>query len=679
LIEAIKTVGENMLMTAGSGSFLSSLVDTAERAKNIVILDFDIAKESEPKVETWGIDSEKLDRVKWVGNVKGNKPQDRLTTDNLQYLIQSIPNLEEQLPNSSTLKKKLQQIVKKYYCEIPDLRGSEKRYANLWNLEKMMMNDPDLIQKKKRDEIEKINELINHYGFCTPSFYKAYVKYVKKGEKEKQKENVKNLMALVAEIVRGWLDKHWGVPKKDNVLFTIKIDGQLLAEDAEYHEYLEKQMVDDAFEDVKGQCYICSRSGEDITKNFTRFRLLKFYINDKMGFASNLEDKGFFKNYAVCSECYKYLLVGERFVENQLKTKLGETDVYLIPQFYQDVEPKQLMVKEWAEQLKRNVEKLNKLEALEKFQEKISDDQYNQFGDDSYLLNFLFARRPPGSAEVKVQRFVQDVPPHRITELTEALKRIRNLFEEGKLDHFALDYSRMYYLLPIRKVKNEPQIGTYLDMLESLLKGNPVKLSYLTKLLMETARVHAFNKYEAYVQTKSTKDKRLTGDLEKFLIRAQFLVYYLKQLGLLKELQGGGSELIWENLISLEIKDYWEKVGLVDHQRALFLLGYLIGEIGKKQFDEGKSKPIMNKINFQGMTESKIKVLASEVLEKLYQYKIWKYKEGLYAAMKELLDKSLGKFTSLEDNVFWILSGYAFSTAQALKGKNEETPEEREE
>jgi hypothetical protein len=47
--------------------------------------------------------------------------------------------------------------------------------------------------------------------------------------------------------------------------------------------------------------------------------------------------------------------------------------------------------------------------------------------------------------------------------------------------------------------------------------------------------------------------------------------------------------------------------------------------------------------------------------------------------MKELLDKSLGKFTSLEDNVFWILSGYAFSTAQALKGKNEETPEEREE
>jgi CRISPR-associated protein Csh1 len=237
----------------------------------------------------------------------------------------------------------------------------------------------------------------------------------------------------------------------------------------------------------------------------------------------------------------------------------------------------------------------------------------------------------------------------------------------------------MYYLLPIRKVKNEPQIGTYLDMLESLLKGNPVKLSYLTKLLMETARVHAFNKYEAYVQTKSTKDKRLTGDLEKFLIRAQFLVYYLKQLGLLKELQGGGSELIWENLISLEIKDYWEKVGLVDHQRALFLLGYLIGEIGKKQFDEGKSKPIMNKINFQGMTESKIKVLASEVLEKLYQYKIWKYKEGLYAAMKELLDKSLGKFTSLEDNVFWILSGYAFSTAQALKGKNEETPEEREE
>lgn len=673
MIEAIKTLGESILMTTGCESFLSSMVDAANRAKNIVVLDFDTTKVAQPKVETWGIDSEKLDRIKWLGNVKGNKPQDRITTDNLQYLIQSIPNLARQLPAKSTLKSNLQQIIAKYYCEIPGLRGGEKRYAYLWNLEKMNMNDTALIQKKKRDEI---NTLIELCGFCTPSFYEEYAK--KDGE-EGQKENVKKLMALVAEVVRNWLDKYWGISTKDDVLFTLKINGHLIAEDPEYHEYLEKQMVDDVFEDkIKGQCHLCQRSAVDITKNFTRFRLLKFYINDKIGFASNLIEAGFFKNYAVCEECYKYLLVGERFVEKHLKMKFGEADVYLIPQFYQNINPQQLTPWEWADRLKEKVERLNKLEALEEFQEKIADDRYRQVGDDSYLLNFLFARHPRGSAEVKVQRFVQDVPPHRLTELAEALKEVRDLFGEGKLNYLAIDYIKIYYLLPIRKVRNEPQIGIYLDMLGALLKGSSVKLMYLTKLLMETARVHVFNKYEAYVQRKSTSDKRLADDLGKFLISAQFFVYYLKKLGMLKELQGGGSKLIWEDLVSPEIKVYWGKVGLADHQRALFLLGYLVGEIGKKQFDEGGTKPIINKINFQGMTEAKIKVLASEVLEKLYQYKIWKYKEGLYAAMKELLDKSLGKFASPEDNVFWILSGYAFSTAQALKGKDEEKLEEEE-
>ncbi|MCG0276846.1 MAG: TM1802 family CRISPR-associated protein, partial [Thermosediminibacteraceae bacterium] len=84
MIEAIKILGESMLKTTGTGSFLSSLIDQISADRYIVIFDFKTDGDIEIKIDTWGVDAEKLDKVKWVGNVKGNNPQDRLTTDNLQ-------------------------------------------------------------------------------------------------------------------------------------------------------------------------------------------------------------------------------------------------------------------------------------------------------------------------------------------------------------------------------------------------------------------------------------------------------------------------------------------------------------------------------------------------------------------------------------------------------------------
>jgi hypothetical protein len=44
-------------------------------------------------------------RILWIGNNKGNKPQDRVTTTNLGYLIgQAIPTLAGKLPEKSALR-----------------------------------------------------------------------------------------------------------------------------------------------------------------------------------------------------------------------------------------------------------------------------------------------------------------------------------------------------------------------------------------------------------------------------------------------------------------------------------------------------------------------------------------------------------------------------------------------
>jgi len=77
------------------------------------------------------------------------------------------------------------------------------------------------------------------------------------------------------------------------------------------------------------------------------------------------------------------------------------------------------------------------------------------------------------------------------------------------------------------------------------------------------------------------------------------------------------------------------------------------------------------------MDKGKILRLVNEVLEKLDQYKILFYNEVIYAEMKKLLDKNWQSWNiSNEEAVFFVLSGYAYSTYQAiLKGeiKDEET------
>ena len=120
-----------------------------------------------------------------------------------------------------------------------------------------------------------------------------------------------------------------------------------------------------------------------------------------------------------------------------------------------------------------------------------------------------------------------------------------------------------------------------------------------------------------------------------------------------------------ECMLPKEILDYWSDVALYgeEQKRALFLLGYLVGAIGNAQSATGhKTKPILDKINFQGMGVEKLIRLSNDVLEKLNQYDKLQYNEDVYSVLKSLLDNNIANWNlSNQENVFYSLSGYAFS------------------
>lgn len=113
-----------------------------------------------------------------------------------------------------------------------------------------------------------------------------------------------------------------------------------------------------------------------------------------------------------------------------------------------------------------------------------------------------------------------------------------------------------------------------------------------------------------------------------------------------------------------EFKEYLSTMNYDEQKTALFLLGYLMGEIGKQESTrtEDRRKPILNKLSYKGADLSKIRKLSLTIFNKLRQEKILRYNESIYSEFRRLFDKNEENWNLNDyENEFYILSGYAYS------------------
>ena len=124
------------------------------------------------------------------------------------------------------------------------------------------------------------------------------------------------------------------------------------------------------------------------------------------------------------------------------------------------------------------------------------------------------------------------------------------------------------------------------------------------------------------------------------------------------------------DLLSNDLLSFFETMKYDDEEKSLFLLGYLMGSIGSAQYKTGsiKSKPILNKINFDGISKDKLLFLTNTVAKYLHQYKLLSQNEDIFSEMKTLMDSKIKDWSkSSQENVYYILSGYAYLNKQILK------------
>ncbi len=651
MIEAIKKIGELSLEGIKKDFVFNLIKENIDQGsedkgkKYILVLNFNIENEK-IELDFEEINNEKLKEYLWVGNVYGNNPQDRLTTDKLIYLLsQTIPNLYERLKGKG-LKNKLKFILEKFF------------------LSKDFFLDQKNVYLLKLDKIEgsniKVGEILQNISPKIKKF-KDFV------DKVYEKEFYEIL-------------KIKDLSKKNISLYTIKIEGKAPFELREYVNYIEEKLTEEPFEDssLEGTCYVCSKKTfiTPDTKNLPD----KYYITKLITFASGLQKKGFSKNYAICKDCYKALIAGSSYIKNNFSQKLAGSKYYLIPSLI--IHSKNYTLEDIADTSKFRFDSIKTFEDNLKFQEVVEKnlDDYKKFKDTESYTNISLLFYEKNQASFKIKKLIKDIPLRRLDEINKSQENTRKiacqLFGDSPSNWF-MSLNQIYYLLPVRidkKSKNAVDHKKILDLYEDIFLGRRVNKQFLITEFLELSRVYKFEKYSQFNIGKPND-----SDIGMIfaILKTNFL---LKMFSLLHILDGGEQmiEGLEELPIREEIKNYWKEMNFSQQQATLFMLGYLIGEVGNKmRTPESSKKPILDKINYQGMNLKRILMLSSEIFEKLDQYKVREYNEVNFAVMKRFMDKNISCWQiSDSENVYWILSGYAFNTYKIItsskkEGKNE--------
>ncbi len=460
---------------------------------------------------------------------------------------------------------------------------------------------------------------------------------------------------------------------KENIAFyTIYIDDYIddkkLVDRQFYEDILSKKIVDEKKESGKAVCYICKKSLDEYFVDLARMPL-GFYINDKMGFSQNLSGR-FEGSFVMCKDCYETLYAGQKFIYYNFRDEIGLIDYIIVPQFVKEPSYNCDQLKKWSKYIDNC---FNPFKLIDNNEIENKLKEYREFKDEenTFLLNYIFYEE--NNSQFKVYHVINDVPKSRIEKLLSIFKSFSDDFKKkfpSLTKHMLRYYYEIYYLIPLRLQKEggKKRIGEIpkiTSVFSSIINGTIIDSRMVVKEFAFGIRVKLYNNGSYHIGADTNNDDYKLCD---YLLKTnQFLI-------LLKYLYGGKNGMDINNILTgipQEFMEYIRICGFGEPECGLFLLGTLIGDIGSKQAKQAMksekkgSKPILNKINFQGMPIDRIKILTNEVYYKLAQEKLlYPAQEKIFATAKKLIDENLNKWgLHPHENVYYLMSGYAFKTA----------------
>lgn len=497
--------------------------------------------------------------------------------------------------------------------------------------------------------------------------YEAFIKLVLKDE------NKKNKIAMIVPAVRN-KGKFEYLHDLEGYLELVKLVNNLEISESTENEGCEGKV-----------CYICGKIKNDVSSSYsTRFDgscINKIFTTTTVN-SSRLYNKFDYDDvYSICKNCFNNLLNGEKIVSRKFRSRIAGENVFIIPEGIIGSFDYNYMC-----DLKNNVDIAFRDSEASEMTDYIDHSAYFD-KVKSYSLNFIFYRTDGKSFDVL--ETIEDVPTLRFDKV------IQKLSECAKNIDGNMHLGDVYRIIPVRQNNKREQIdiGRVLTVYKSLLQCEKIDANVLYSYAVE-ALEKGLNQLKGEIKNYSNMDlinfkkylnfddifiKRITMSYLALLRCCQEVNVLNKQVFKFREEDDKLEILVTQsekinNFIN-ETEKFLDKQGFGQQAKALFYLGTLVNRVAMAQVSkEHKTKPILKKIQFQGMKGNEIYRLYNEVVEKLRQYEIVSQFNEVLMNRFHYYYGSIGQKWELSEqaNVFYVMSGYSYMVG----GKVQEPPVE---
>ncbi len=414
-------------------------------------------------------------------------------------------------------------------------------------------------------------------------------------------------------------------------------------------------------------CYASGHLFDDVEElNLTeRFSLNKMFVTTTQNFASTFDKGKFALNYQVSSQNQEYLDNASDYLLNQgFKVRIAGLDHVIIPQFLSSSDVDLEMAIERINQKSDMLFNLNKLEST-------SDIIKTELDDQIFWMNFV-AFDTNGNF-FKSTALIKDISNHRISKMLTCLNDIdwwfrdteffkwdaimSGYFSSDKREPKKLNFYTFYKIIPIRDEKRNKA----LELFKSILENRRIIVSVIFEYFVELILCHYYKRYEAY----DNRINRYSKDKFYFAVRDsvfQFLalIQFLKILNLINMDVSNQPSKKSGNPYDQNIQEFFDQMEFNQGQQAMFYLGRMLNKV--EYIQKGKTKTVIQKVNFNGMDIDNIERLRVSLFEKAKQYnKIGKI-IFIDKHFGELFKKS-GWDMNPKEAVFFLLTGYSFGAS----------------
>lgn len=602
--------------------------------------------------------------------------------------------------------KKLEEELKKYNNTLPSgtLRPKFTSQLSLfdWLSYSRILQEISVFLRKLEEITERFYE---NYILDLTKLRRINHTVIDSTEVRESLRSGKNSSAIFEELIKREINT-----EKERVAFwTIKIvDNDMDQYVVDYDFYnllLEHKVIESRKKKNRSGivCHLCRRTVNTYFDNYKYFPV-KIFINDKWGFSQSLSNE-WFGNFALCERCYLCVLAGMKFVYDRFILRINSViDVLTVPELMffggrENLVLSEEKLMEWARYIKVIY---NPFTFFDK--QKIRDmlDAYKRHGFlQNFVFNYVFHKE--NNKQFKVYSIVREITPGRIDELRDALmlcieKFLSSVFPTHSYSgRSSLSMDKLLMLrslgdiinlipLEVREDENNRKEvadkSKLTNLFSSILNGSMLKKELLIREFWIKLRAIYFGDKSYYGINAHSNFRKREKEICIYLLNTHLFIMLLKQLLLLEERiseklknqeREGSMVVLGSFNIPEDFVKYISTVGFNEKEASLFLLGTLVSDIAASQIEYG-SKPVLEKINFSGMSVERLKVLFNEIYEKLYHEKLlYPEQECVYAAAKYLFDSNLRTWDLKPyENVYYILSGYAYRTLLRISAKKKQ-------